>query len=297
MKRIIALILCFTFIFLCSCSNKDDDVTTNYVNYVNEGEWSGIQREMVTDWFAGEVSGAVKEDLPEGFPAVPEETSNVSIKKHSSEDTGNGYTSDWLEVVFSAPRQSVNKFSDDLKKAGYKGTARYLASKGWQGAWQNGKNVIRIASWEYEYDGSYIITLHITECVKSSYPELEKIAPVFDGISPAKGTYYELRADGSAEKHDFDGMFHAEWQIEYSLNCSIVGVTKEDLEAYVAELKSNGYKGQQAFYSDSDECIIYFYEGVNEETGLFVAAYLNESLMTLEIRYTNVIPEYETETE
>lgn len=297
MKRIIAFILCFTFIFLCSCSNKDDDVTTNHINYVNEGEWSGIQREMVTDWFAGEVSGAVKEDLPEGFPAVPEETSNISITKHSPEDTNNGYTSDWLEVVFSAPRQSVNKFSDDLKKAGYTGTARFLASQGWQGAWQNGKNVIRIASWEYEYDGSYIITLHITDCLKPSYPELEAIVPVFDGATSSKGTYYELRHDGSALKHDFDGMFHAEWQIEYSLNGSIVGTTKDAFEEYTEKLDANGFEGQKSFYSTTDDCIVYFYEGVNEETDLFVAAYLNESLMTLEIRYTNVIPESETETE
>lgn len=292
MKRIIALILCAAFMFLCSCSGKDDNTTTtSFVNYVNQDEWSGIQREMVTDWFAGEVSGAVREDLPADFPAVPEETSNISIKKHSPEDTNNGYASDWIELVFSAPRHSMNKFADDLKKAGYAGTARFLSSKGWQGAWQNGKHVIRIADWEYEYDGSYIITLHVTECLKSYYPELKRIVPVFDGATASKGTYYEIKNNSTPEMHDFDGRFHAEWQIEYSFNGAIVGTTKEAFETYTEELDANGFEGMKSFYSDEDNCMIYFYEGINKETGVFVAAYFNDSLLSLEIRYTNVLPE------
>lgn len=292
MRRIIALIVCAAiFAFLCSCSGKDNVMTTSPVNYINQDDWTGVQREMITDWFDGEVSGVIKEDLPEDFPAVPEETSNVSIKKNSPEDSNNSYPSDWIELVFSAPRHSINKFSDDLKKAGYKGTARFLSSQGWQGAWQNGKNVIRIADWEYEYDGSYIITLHITECLKASYPELEKIVPVFDGATSSKGTYYELKHNGSAEMHDFDGMFHSEWQIEYSFNGAIVGTTKEAFEAYAEVLNANGFEGQKSFYINEDDCMIYFYEGVNKETGLFVAAYYNDSLLSLEIRYTNVLPE------
>lgn len=295
MKRIIALMLCAAFIFLCSCNSNDEDTTTNFVNYVNEGDWTGVQREMLTDWFDGEVSGVTREDFPEGFPEIPEETSNVSIKKYSPEESGNSYTSDWIELVFSAPRHSINKFSDDLKKAGYKGTARFLSSQGWQGAWQNGKNVIRIADWEYEYDGSYIITLHITECLKASYPELEAIVPVFDGATSSKGTYYELKHNGIAEMHDFDGMFHSEWQIEYSRNGAIVGTTKEAFEAYAEKLDANGFEGQKSFYINEYDCMIYFYEGVNKETGIFVAAYFNDSLLSLEIRYTNVTPEFETE--
>lgn len=291
MKRIFALILCAAFIFLCSCSDKKDDIpTTNGANYVNAGEWTGIGREMVTDWFAGEVDGVVKEDLPDGFPAVPDETSNVSIKKFSPEDTSIGYTSDWIELTFSAPRQGVNKFSDDLRKAGYKGTARYLPTLGWQGSWQNGKHLVRIASWEYEYDGSYIITVHITECVKTSYPELEAIVPVFDGFAATKGSYYEL-INGGAKPHDFDGSFHAEWQIEYSMNGAIVGTNKDEFEAYADTLDKNGFDGQRSFYNSTDDCIIYVYEGYNKETGILVAAFLNESLMTLEIRYSNVAPE------
>lgn len=297
MKRFIALTLCASFLCLCACSGKDDNGTTKNVEYINAGDWSGVQREMVTDWFSGEVSGVAAEDLPDDFPAVPDETSNVSIKKHSPEDSGIGYASDWIEIVFSAPMHSVYNFADDLKRAGYAGTARYLETNGWQGAWQNGKNFIRIADWENEYDGSYIITLHVTDCLKASYPELEAIVPVFDGVTSAKGTYYEIKHDGSAEKHDFDGMFHAEWQIEYSLNGSIAGTTKEAFEAYAQELELNGFEGQNSFYSDNNECLIYFYEGINKETGILVAAYFNESLMTLEIRYTNVIPESETATE
>lgn len=291
MKRVFAFSLCAVFILLCSCSDKETEpATTNNKNYVNAGDWTGIQREMVSDWFENEVHKVTKEDLPEGFPDVPDDTSNVSIKKQTPEDTTAGYVSDWIELTFSTPRQGVYKFSDDLRKAGYKGTAHYLSSQGWQGAWQNGKHLIRIVSWEYEYDGSYIITMHITECLKSSYPELEAKAPVFDGFTSVKGTYYEL-INGKAKPHDFDGKFHAEWQIEYSLQGSIVGVTKEELERYADVLKQNGFDGLLSYYTTEDNCVIYVYEGYNKETDIFVAAYLNDSLNNLEIRYTNVAPE------
>ncbi len=289
MKKFIALALCVSFIFLCSCSGKDGQPTTNNNNYVNAGEWTGIQREMVTDWFDGEVSGVTKEDLPDGFPAVPDDTSNVSIKKQTPEDTTAGYTSDWIELTFSVPRQGVYKFSDDLRKAGYKGTVHYLSS-GWHGAWQNGKHLIRIANWENEYDGSYIITLHITECLKPTYPELEAKVPAFDGYTSTKGTYYEI-LNGNAIQHEFDGKFHSKWQIEYSRQGSIIGTNKEEFEAYADKLDKNGFAGVRSFYTTADDCVIYVYEGYNEKTGIFVAAYLNDSLTELEVRYTNIAPE------
>lgn len=295
MKKIVALILCASFILLCSCSGKDSTPTTNNVNYVNEGDWSGIQREMVTDWFDGDVNGVERKDLPEDFPAVPDETSNISIKKHKAEESSAGYASDWTELTFSTPRQGVNKLSDDLRKAGYKGTVRYLPSEGWAGAWQNGKNFIRIADWEYEYDGSYIITLHITECLKPSYPELAEIVPVFDGFTSAKGSYYEF-IDGKPLAHNFDGKFHAEWQIEFSRFGAIAGTSKEEFEAYSETLDKSGFESQRSLYSTADDCIVYLYEGYNKKTGIFVAAFFNESLQTLEIRYSNLAPE-EPETE
>lgn len=296
MKRIIALALCAAFIFLCSCSDKEYNApVTDSVNYVNGDEWTGIGREMVTDWFDGAVDGVTQNDLPADFPSVPDETSNISIKKRTPQDTAAGYTSDWIELVFSAPRQSVNKFSDDLRKAGYKGVARYLPVSGWQGAWQNGKHFVRIASWEYEYDGSYIITVHITECRKSTHPELEAVVPMFNGFSATEGSYFEL-INGGAKRHDFDGSFHAEWQLEYSGSGTIAGTNQDEFDSYVETLNKNGFIGQRSFYNSADECIVYVYEGYNKETGITVAAFLNESLMTLEIRYTNVTPEI-TETE
>lgn len=311
MKKTVALLLCGVFVFLCSCNKeeKNTEPTTNNNQYVNVDDYTGIPRVTQTDWFnetttkkgsqSVETTGtgvpAVKADLPEGFPDIPEGTSNISIIKYKPEDSEAGYRSDWIRLKFSAPMHSIIQFSNDLTAAGYKGSAKYVEShdgyyeyyvEGWQGGWQNGEHIIRIITWENEIDGSYAITMDIVECSETFYPELEQYFPAFEGYSIAPGRYYEILSDGTLKKDEFDGRFHQKWQIRYSYEESFTGVTRQEFEDYVEKMKSCGLEGE-AYYYRLDGCSVYGYDGVDKEKDLYTSFFYNETLSTLEIVFTN----------
>ena len=311
MKKLTALLLCFSFLFLCACGKDGNEPTTeDYREYVNIDDYTGIPRETQTAWFSEETTAknnspsdgstpAVEADLPADFPAIPEGTSNISIKKYKAEESENGYESDWIRLEFSAPKQSIYQFSRDLVDAGYKGNAIYLVShdgyyeyykEGWQGAWQNGKHLIRINSWLNEIDGSYALTIDIVECVKKTYPELAKLLPVFEGCSSANGSYYEILDNGENIQHEFDGAFHNKWLIRYTHKNAYVGVTREEFENYVETLKAAGFVGE-AYYYKLDGCETYGFDGLRKDDGLFVTFNFNETLSTMDLIYSNHLPQ------
>lgn len=306
MKKLIAVMLCFAFIFLCACNKDGEEPTTDYREYVNLNDYTGIPRETKADWFEDKTvnqntqateagSPAVKSDLPEGFPAIPEGTSNISIKKYKAEDSDNRYQSDWVQVQFSAPMHSIYQFSRDLVSAGYKGNAIYISSQdgyyeyyseGWHGAWRNDKHLIRIDSWFKEIDGSFGLTLDIVECVKGTYPELAALMPIFDGYTAASGIYCEILDDGNLVQHEFDGTFHKKWLVRYTQENAVVGVTREQFDDYIEELKAAGFVGE-IYYVKIDGCEAYGFDCLRKEDGLFVSFILNETLSTMELVYAN----------
>lgn len=311
MKKMIALLLCFAFIFLCACGKDGNEPTTDdYIEYVNIDDYTGIPRETQTAWFSEETTAAkdqtssdgtpaVEADLPADFPSIPDGTSNISIKKYKAEESDNGYQSDWIRLEFSAPKQSIYQFSRDLTDAGYKGNAIYLVShdgyyeyykEGWYGAWQNGKHLIRIDSWLNEIDGSYALTIDIVECIGETYPELAKLLPVFKGYSCAKGSYFEVLDNGETLEHEFDGAFHKKWLIRYTYENAYVGVTRKEFESYVETLQAEGFDGNPYYYK-LDGCETYGFDGLRKDDGLFVTFNFNETLSTMELIYTNYIPQ------
>ena len=310
MKKIIALLLCFSFVFLFACGKNSDEPTTDNREYVNINDYTGIPRETQADWFNEETTekkqqtgdsamNADRSDLPEGFPSIPEGTSNISIKKYKASESDYGYQSDWVQVKFSAPKQSIYQFSRDLVDAGYKGTAIYLVShdgyyeyykEGWQGAWRNDKHIIRIDSWLNEIDGSYALTIDIVECVTETYPELAKLLPVFKGYTVANGKYYEILDTNYNIEHEFDGSFHNKWLIRYTNENGYVGVTRTQFEDYVEELRAAGFVGE-AYYYKLDGCETYGFDGLRSSDGLFVTFNYNETLSTMDIIYTNYMPQ------
>ena len=302
MKRFIALLLSLLFIFLCGC--EEEKPQNNNVSYVNLDDYTGIQRETKTNWFENETATGEKttdsskvtaDDLPEGFPEIPEGTSNISIIRYSKENSKAGYRSDWIEVKFSAPEHSIIKFSQDLVSAGYKGGIKYIESEdgiyeyygnGWHGGWQNGKHIISVLKSEKEYDGSYAITLHISECGESFYPELASSFPEFKGQSLTSGKYYEVLENGRTVKHDFDGSFHEKWQIIYAFEEAFMGVSLSQFEAYLSQLSNAGFVGQTVYYR-LDGCSTRIYDGINSEKGLYVSIVYNENIQDMNVVFTN----------
>ncbi|MBO5858274.1 MAG: hypothetical protein J6R20_00640 [Clostridia bacterium] len=305
MKRFIALLLCVPMIFLFGC---DDGNTDNpNVSYVNVDEYTGIPRETKADWFetkpAEDVTGEKttssvqisKEDLPEGFPSLPEGTSNISMIKYTAAQSREGYRSDWIRVKFSTPKHSLVAFSTDLAAAGYKGGLKFVESSqaGYEyypprlyGAWQNGKHVISIVECENEIDGSYAVTLDIVECVTSFYPELGNYFPVFNGYTAIPGKYQEITSSGSLLTHEFDGAFHEKWQITYIRENAFVGVTRRQYEEYIKALESDGFTGEMFQYK-LDGCSTYIYDGINSQDKVYVSMIFNENLSTVDVVFTN----------
>ena len=310
MKKVIALLMCAVFLCLCACENKDKPKNNPDVSYVNVDDYTGIQRETVADWFETKPApseGATKEsgtnaiqvsrnELPEDFPKIPAGTSNVSIIRYSPEESEHGYLSDWIRLRFSAPKQSIMQFSQDLVNAGYEGSIRFIESEtgiteyynsGWQGGWQNGKHIIRVMGYENEIDGSYAMIFDIVECTEVFYPELGQYFPVFDGYSLIPGEYSEITSNGEILKHKFDGQFHEKWQIFFAHGNAFTGVSHAQFDSYVKQLIKQGFKGT-VVNERLDGCSAYLFDGINTEKGVYTSMIYNENLMSLDIVYTNV---------
>ena len=292
--------------FLCACD--DGNVENPNVSYVNVDEYTGIPRETKADWFetkpvsegaTGEKTTDLiqisRDELPEGFPSIPEGTSNVSIIKYPAEKSTEGYRSDWIRFKFSAPKHSLMNFSTDLVNAGYKGGIRFIESDASSyeyyppdlyGGWQNGKHVISIVDCEKEIDGSYAVTLDIVECVTSFYPELGNYFPVFNGYSAIPGKYQEITSSGGLITHEFDGAFHEKWQITYIRENAFVGVARRQYEEYIKTLESSGFTGEMFQYK-LDGCSTYIYDGINSQDNVYVSMIFNENLSTVDIVFTN----------
>lgn len=306
MKRFIALLLCIPMVFLCAC---DDGKTVNpNVSYVNIDDYTGIPRETKADWFetkpvsegaTGEKTTDLiqisRDELPEGFPSIPEGTSNISIVRHTAEESEEGYRSDWIRFKFSTPKHSLMKFSTDLVAAGYKGGIRFVESDistyeyyppDLYGGWQNGKHIISIVDCENEIDGSYAVTLDIVECGEVFYPELGQYFPAFDGYSVVPGDYKEITATGKVIDHAFDGAFHETWQITYIKDNAFVGVSRNQFDSYVKSLEKIGFAGEVYPY-DLDGCSTYIYDAVDSKNKVYVSIIFNENISTLDVLYTN----------
>ncbi len=305
MKRFIALLLCIPMIFLCACNG--DEVKPN-VSYVNVDEYTGIPRETKADWFetkpasegaTGEKTTSLiqitKDELPEGFPSIPEGTSNISMIKYSAAESKEGYRSDWIRFKFSAPKHSLVKFSNDLVDAGYKGGIKFTESSatsyeyyppGVYGSWQNGKHIISIVDCENEIDGSYAVTLDIVECGVSFYPELGNYYPVIDSYSMIPGVYKEITSSGQLVKHEFDGAFHETWQITYMQGNPFVGVSRKQFDEYIKSLEKSGFTGEVLQYK-LDGFSTYIFDGINTEKKVYISIIFNENLSTLEVLFTN----------
>ncbi len=293
-------------LFLCACNDGNNENPN--VSYVNVDEYTGVPRQTQADWFAtqpvsegatGEKTTSsvqiTKDELPEGFPSIPEGTSNISITKYTAAQSDDGYRSDWIRFKFSAPKHSLMKFSTDLVAAGYKGGIKFVESSptgyeyyapGLYGAWHNGKHIISIVDCENEIDGSYAITLDIVECGVSFYPELGNYYPVFEGYSMVPGIYKEITPSGQLLIHEFDGAFHETWQITYTKENAFVGVSRKQFDDYVKSIEESGFVGE-VFQYDLDGCSTYFYDAIDSQNKVYISMVFNENLSTLDVLFTN----------
>ena len=289
MKRIIALSLAFSLIFLCACSDKkaDDTVASTTENTVSSTVAESTAKsdvKLVTEWGTNL--------LPEDFPPPPNGTHGVLTEQVQADEN---HTYDRFLIQFTCPENEIYRFTNNLLKAGYTGGAKKIDSpssyykSGFNGAWQNGKNLIRVAENQYEENGKLTVVIEITEC-KDNFPAvLTNIFPKFNGYSKDSGLYSEYDEIGNRLDNEFPGSLYARsWTWDFGFERAFVGVTESELEAYVNELVEAEFSGKSQT-SVTDGCTVVSYDlikVVGETTyGVFIA--YNQILKTMDILYTN----------
>lgn len=299
MKKVFALLLGLSLLFLCACGGDEEQKN---IKYVNIDEQSGIEKNYASGWEDYEIPTEdassdstqpavdASELLPENFPEAPEGISDLTIQKMPySEETG--YPTEYVELSFICDYSSLVIFSQSLKDIGYKGGIKEITNgtyypTGIHGAWQDGNYLIRIVGTEAIIDGSHDVTMHIVPCVDVFPEELAALSSSFNGYCGAEPFYYEY-VDGEAVLRDFDGNFHAKWMISFTNDCSYVGVTREDYENYFAELESKGYTIGGIEPGTLDSCNTFLGEAISSNESVYIMLLYNESLATLDIYYTN----------
>ncbi len=294
MKKTIAFILAFSMLFLCACSNKKDignkettdgqtsTTATIATTLVNTSKKDNI--EVVTNWNS--------DLLPDDFPEPPNGTHDIIIEQNQP---NNNFDSDWVSIQFTCPENEIYRFTNNILKAGYIGGAKKIdmPSKyyrpGFNGAWQNGKNLIMVSASQYNELGEITVVINITDC-KDRFPlVLTGIFPKFNGFSKNSGLYSEYDKDKNRLDNEFMGSLNAKsWTWDFGFERAFVGVTLEEVEAYVNELVNAEFAGKSET-SVTDGCTVVSYDLVKETEsciyGVFIA--YNQILKTLDILYTN----------
>lgn len=296
MKKITALILCFSFLFLAACSNKDDNI-----KYVNGDQVSKVGQEVIGGWedFKTVTQGSIdttlpvsdiSELLPENFPEIPEGISDLTMVKRPYTE-GSDYPTEYTEINFICEYITLVNFSQSLKELGYKGGIKEIENgtyypSGIHGAWQDGKYLIRIAGSEALVDGSHAITINIVPCKNMLPAEIANITAPFNGFSGALPFYYEY-VNGEPVKREFDGSFHAKWKIVFSSLGSFAGVTLEDIEKYCADLEAKGYTIGTVETGTLDGCNVFLGDAASNDESIYILYVYNESLSTMDLYITN----------
>ncbi len=294
MKKIIALMLAFLLLFLCACSdngNTDPETTT-------EGQ-SSTELTVATT-----VANSTKKAddktlsewnsnlLPEDFPEPPNGTHDIIVEQYPANEK---YAAEWVSIQFTCPENEIYRFTNDILKAGYTGGAKKIEAptkyykSGFNGAWQNGKNLIRVAASQYDDKGEITVVIDITECNDTFPVVLTTIFPKFNGFSKNKGFYSEYDENRNRLTNEFPGSLNAKsWTWDFGYERAFVGVTEEELDAYVNELINAEFAGMSST-GVTDGCTVISYDLIKEtETciyGVFIA--YNQILKTLDILYTN----------
>lgn len=289
MKKFIALLLAFLLIFLCACSDKenaDTETTTDHTNNITAvlTTAKSVTSEQISEWGS--------DLLPEDFPAPPNGTHDVIIEKNTPNEN---YSSDWVSIQFTCPENEIYRFTNNILKAGYIGGAKKIETPstyykaGFNGAWQNGKNLIRVAASQYNDKGEITVVIDITEC-KDNFPAvLTNIFPKLNAFSKNNGLYSEYDKDKNKLENKFTGSLNAKsWTWDFGFERAFIGVTEAEVEAYVDKLVNEEFAGKSAV-NTIDGCTVISYDLIKETDtciyGVFMA--YNQILKTLDIVYTN----------
>lgn len=283
MKRIIALSLVLSLLFLFACKKQEteDTTTTQATQTTTLKEEKNALPEYVTEWGS--------DLLPADFPAPPAKTYDVSVKSIPAENTLSGICKDITRLIFTCPETEFYKFSNKLVMQGFYGGMKNIVdgtlySDGFAGGWKSEKYIIVIIESRYEDNGDLKICLDIAENT-SSFPEaLKAFFPEFAFPARTGGTYIGYNTEDD-QTNDFNGSFeHKYWQWHFRFDNAFTGVSMNDFNAYIDALEEAGFSGEMGS-STIDGCTVINADIVKDNFAIILS--YNQILRRLDIVYTN----------
>ncbi len=282
MKKIIALFISATTLFLCACTGQTENPVETTQSTAPE---STVKYE--TDWRTA--------PLPAKFPAPPEKMYDFYFSKGSAGEKSGSYRADWLRLYFICPENEFFLFAGKIEESGFKGgfrkfedTTEYYPA-GYYGHWQDGEHLIRINKAEALDNGDLKIVLDIVEC-SDNFPEaLTQFFPKFKGITKSTGKYCGHDETNQSETTEFNGTFESPyWHWDFVGDDCFAGVEETEVNAYVDKLGRAGFVGPFA-YSKADGCDILSVDLTKNVNGTKYGVFIlyNQTLKTLDILYTN----------
>lgn len=295
MKKLHAIILVITIIFLCACSNQqkapETSTTTvapapltNTLITTTEPQ-STAAPIIITEWNT--------DLLPEAFPAPPEGTFGFIIEQGDHETDEGDFKVDWVRLKFTCPAHNFFSFTNSMLDLGYIGATKEIVngtyySNGIKGFWQNGKHLVRINSSELDDEGNLTVIIDVVPCTDNFPTQLLQYFPKFEGYSVGDGDYCGHDSSGNFLTHSIDSGFSPYWHWSFRFSDGFVGVTYEEFEAYYTLLGEMDFSGVITS-STVDGCNILSVDVEKTIDGYTYGAYMlfNQSLRTLDVVYTN----------
>lgn len=280
MKKITALLLALSIVFLCACSDNKEKEQSETTTQMQESTTKGIK--YITEWES--------ELLPADFPPPPAKAYGEYASVIPAENEYSGICRDITKLIFSCPENEFYNFANSLIGHGFFGGFKKITNgtfydDGFRGGWVNEKYTVVISESSYEDNGDLKICLNIVEKF-SAFPEgLKEYFPAFDFPARQMGIYAGANSEVD-ETNDYHGKpEHIKWQWHIRFRDSFIGVSLDDFYKYCDKLTAAGFNG--GFSSDIiDGCSVISCDMIKGESlGAFML--YNQSTKTLEVIYTN----------
>jgi len=300
MKKTLAIILTFSFLFLFAC-NKNGGNQTSTTEFVPITLTVPVSTTLpttkpviISDWTTNL--------LPADFPAPPEGTFAFEAAKGNPKTDEGNFVSEWVRIRFTCPEQNFHTFTNSMKDLGYLGGSKKITNgtfytDGYEGYWQNGKHLVRINDSYISADSNLSVIMDIVPVTDNFPVALSPVFPKFNGITAGAGVYCGHDTNGFQISDSYDGSFDPFWHWEFRFSNGFVGVTLEEFEAYYELLGEMDFSGViSAATVDGCDIISVDVEKKIGDTEYVCHLLYNQTLRTLDAAYSNDPSIYENQT-
>ncbi len=289
MKKICAIILVFSTLFLCACTSGDTEKTTT------SAPTSAVDKTIITEWGT--------DLLPEDFPAPPNGTYNFEIAQGNHETDVSDYAADWVRIRFTCPTNALYEFTNAFLNSNYKGGSKNVTEgidyyrTGLHGYWCDGEKIIKINSsntaFIQETMASETTVIIDIVPVKKGIPEvLLQYFPDFDGYCVGNGIYCGHDASLEFISSDYSAGLSPNWHWEFlgtgSYGNCFVNVSQDDFDDYCDLLGEAKFSGpiSTGIVDGFNVTMVDVTKDIDNTTyGVYII--YNHSLLTLDIAFTN----------